>query len=59
MVVNPDDVVEYIKLESELIFRPEEGIEVIRKSTPEATEIKLLNNKTIKLLGLKDIPNEG
>lgn len=43
----------YIKMESDLIFSPEEGENEIRKNHPEATEIKLLNKKMSDFLNLK------
>lgn len=56
MVTKPTGT-DYRKLESDMIFGPDEGVEHIKKSTPEATEIKLLNEikTTWRQYGLSDI----
>ena len=43
----------YIKLESDLIFSKEEGVEALRKTHPDATEIKPITIKTANFLDLK------
>jgi len=52
-MVQTQDSVQYIRLQSTLIFGPEEGVEILKKSHPDAKEIKYLPPKTAKFLGLK------
>jgi hypothetical protein len=50
MVVKPAGT-DYIQLESQTVFSSQKGVELIRRSTPEATEIIALNEKAIRFLG--------
>lgn len=52
LVVNEGSV-KYIMLESDLSFSYEEGIEMLRKSYPEATQIKKIPVKSAKLISKK------
>lgn len=54
MVTKPNSI-QYVKLECEYSFGISEGKEMIRDSHPQATEIKHLNAKMVKMLGLKSM----
>lgn len=45
--------VKYIKLDSDLIFSKEEGVNTLMETYPEATKIKGLTAKAVKFLDLQ------
>lgn len=51
-LVVEDGHAKYIKLDSEYIIGKQEGIDILRESHPNATEIKALTIKAAKFLNL-------